>query len=156
MARTMTLEQFLDTHQIPYEVFTHARTPTSLKTAAAAEIEAGCLAKAVLLEDDSGYLMAVLPATHQLKLRKLRQEFGRDLRMAAESEMKQVFKDCDVGAVPPVGAAYGMETVLDDSLTEHADLFLEAGDHQRLLHVKTKDFMSLLHDSRHGHFTAPD
>lgn len=154
MARAMTLEQYLDTHHIPYDIVTHARTPTSLQTAAAAEIEAGCLAKAVLLEDESGYMMAVLPATHQLKLRKLRLEMGRDLRMAAESEMQQVFKDCDVGAVPPVGTAYGMETVLDDSLAEHADLFLEAGDHKRLLHVKTQDFMRLLHDARHGSFTA--
>lgn len=155
MARAMTLEQYLDTHHVSYEVITHDRTPTSLKTAAAAEIEAGCLAKGVLLEDDSGYLMAVLPATHQLKLRKLRQDVGRDLRMAGESEMKQVFKDCDVGAVPPLGVAYGMETILDDSLGGHANLFLEAGDHQRLLRVKTQDFMDLLHDSRHGRFTAP-
>ncbi len=154
MARTMTLEQYLDTHNVPYEVITHERTPNSLQSAAAADVEADCLAKAVLLEDDRGYMMAVLPATRQLKLRKLRQDVGRDLKMADESEMAQVFKDCDVGAVPPMGTLYGVETVLDDSLDTHADLFLEAGDHEHLIHVKTRDFMALLPNAQHGHFTS--
>ncbi len=156
MASAMTVEQFLDTHHIPYDILNHPRAPTSLKAAEAAEIEADCLAKGVLLEDDKGsYMLAVLPATRHLKLRKLRQEIGRDLHMASEGEINQLFKDCDVGAVPPLGPAYGLETVLDDSLSEHMDLFLEAGDHERLIHVKTSDFMELMHDAPHGHFTAP-
>lgn len=155
MALATTVEQYLDSHHIPYEILNHPRTPTSLKAAEAAEIEADCLAKAILLEDDSGYMVAVLPATRHLKLRKLCQEVGRDLHMATEGEINQLFKDCDVGAVPPLGPAYGLETVLDDSLSGHVDIFLEAGDHERLIHVKTADFMQLMHDARHGHFTAP-
>ncbi len=155
MARAMTLEQYLDSHHVPYEVVLHPRTPTSLKAAEAAEIEAGRLAKGVLLEDDRGYMMAVLPASHHLELRRLQQAVGRKLKMATEDEISHIFKDCDPGAIPPLGPAYGVETVLDDSLSAQADLFLEAGDHERLIHLKTLDFMALMPDARHGHFTTP-
>ena len=33
--------------------------------------------------------------------------------------------DCEPGAVPPLGAAYGLDVVVDDSLTDHSDVYFE-------------------------------
>lgn len=147
-----TVERFLNEHHVRYEVVSHPRAYTSLGTAAAARVEPDCLAKAVLLEDDQGYLVAIVPATCHVKLGVIRRETGRRVRLATEGEVRERFPDCDPGAIPALGVAYGLETIWDDSLTQHSDVYFEAGDHERLVHLDTGDLVGLLGASRHGRF----
>src|SRR5574340_717896 len=74
--------------------------------------------------------------------------------MARETEMLDLFKDCAAGAVPALGAAYGIETIWDDSLQEQPDIYFEAGDHEQLVHLSGKQFLDLLGTARHGHFSS--
>ncbi len=154
MAIAYTVEKYLDLHHIPYEILSHPRTTTSLKTAEAANIGADRLAKAVLLEDKGGYMIAVLPASHHLVLRELRSQTGRSVRMATEDEISGLFKDCERGAVPALGPAYGLDTVCDDSLAEQPDVYFEAGDHHELIHVDREQFLALLGAAGHGRFSS--
>jgi Ala-tRNA(Pro) deacylase len=55
-----------------------------------------------------------------------------------------LFKDCEVGAVPPVAMAYGLATYLDESLASQPDIYFEAGDHEALIHMRTEQFLSLM------------
>ena len=55
-----------------------------------------------LLNDDRGFLLAVLPASRRLELDRVRNELGRALHLSPEDEMAQLFPDCEVGAVPPL------------------------------------------------------
>lgn len=153
MAIAHTLEDYMMSREIHYEVVPHPPTHSSLETAQAAHIPGDALAKAVLLEDDDGYLMAVIPATHHIKLGRLSEQLKRKLRLAVESELTPLFKDCQPGAVPPLGMAYGMPTIVDDSLTEQPDIYFEAGDHEELIHLSGGRFMSLLSDAQHGRFS---
>ena len=61
--------------------------------------------------------------------------------------------DCAVGAVPPMGPAYGLEVIIDDSLNNQAEIFFEGGDHQELIHITGADFQRLLPDALHGSFS---
>ncbi len=153
MAIAHTLEDYMTSKGIQYEVVPHPRTLSSIETAEAAHIPGDALAKAVLLEDDNGYLMAVVPATHHVKLGKLSEQLNRQLRLAVESELAPLFKDCQLGAVPPLGMAYGMPTILDSSLVEQPDIYFEAGDHEELIHLSGRHFQSLLADARLGRFS---
>lgn len=153
MAIAYTVEKYLDMHHIPYDILSHPRATNSLKTAEAANIGADRLAKAILLEDRNGYLVAVLPASHHLSLRRLRDQTGRKVRMASEDELSGLFRDCELGAVPALGTAYGLDTVWDDSLTELPDVYFEAGDHHELIHVERDPFLALLGNARHGRFS---
>lgn len=154
MAIAYTVEKYLNMHDIPYDVIKHPHTQTSLKTAYAAQIEGDCLAKAVLLEDDDGYIMAVLPATHHVKLGMLRHQMGRQVRMASEREVSDLFQDCERGAIPALGQAYGIETILDDSLMEHRDIYFEAGDHEELIHMSCEQFEEAMSSAMHGQFSS--
>lgn len=120
---------------VAYDVVTHPRTPSSSRTAQAAHVTGERVAKTVVLHDDRGYLLAVVPSTHRVELDALRGVLNRRLSLATEGEIAKLFGDCDVGAVPPVGAAYGIDVVLDESLATQPDVYLEAGDHESLLHV---------------------
>ncbi|HEB89290.1 MAG TPA: YbaK/EbsC family protein, partial [Deltaproteobacteria bacterium] len=49
-----------------------------------------------------------------------------------------------LGAVPPLGAAYGLPTVLDSSLENRSEVFFEAGDHETLVRMEGDEFRGLL------------
>jgi len=110
------------------------------------------LARTVLLEDDRGYLAAVIPSSHHLKLSEIREQTGRKLSRAHADGVREVFRDCDLDALPPVGMAYGTLTWFDDSLLTHPDIYFEAGDGGELVHMSTDAFTALMADARRGHF----
>ena len=144
MSLAQTVESFLSHRHIPYTTEKHPASTSSLATAHSAHVDEECLAKSVLLGDDRGFVLAVLPASRRLALDRLRQELGRSLHLIPEDEIAQLFPDCAVGAVPPVGAAYGLPTVLDASLEERDEIFFEGGDHETLVRVEGDAFLDLL------------
>lgn len=156
MGMAMKLADYLAAHPVPFELVAHARTMSSLQSARSMDLAPGCLVKAVVLEDeDDRFLMAVLPASRKVDLGELRRCTGHMLRLADEAELRERFGDCELGAVPPIGGAYGMETVWDDSLMSRPDVYFEAGDHETSVHLKTRDFVGLLEGARHLEFSAP-
>ena len=156
MPIAQALEQHLTTRQIPYEVVTHSPTATSARTAQVAHVSGDKIAKAVLLKDDVGYLLAVLPATHHIRFDTLSKMLGRNLNMASEAEAGALFVDCELGAIPPDGFAYGLDMVVDDALEGQAELFLGAGDHTLLLRLEGEDFEKLMRTAFHGSFSTHD
>ena len=130
MAIAISLGQFLDAHHVPYDVLLHERTMTARSTARICEIEAGQLAKAVLMRDREGYVMAVLPASCRLDKAQLWRLLHRPMEFAEEAELQILFRDCDLGAIPALGPAYGIETIVDERLDRAAEVWLEAGDHE--------------------------
>lgn len=157
MGIAMKLSDYLEANDVRYEVLTHFHSGNSLQTAKASNVPAHCLAKAVVLEDDTHAVMAVLPASRRLQLRELQASDGHALRLATEAKLKHLFKDCEPGAVPPIGVVYGIETIWDNSLMEQPETYFEAGDHETLVHMKTRDFIGLMKGARHMAFSSrPD
>jgi Ala-tRNA(Pro) deacylase len=107
----------------------------------------------VVLEDNNGYVMAVIPATHHIELGQLGHQLHRHLGLATEQELAELFRDCDLGAVPAIGQAYDMDVVVEDSLLDCADIYFESGDHTDLIHIRGEEFQRLMGNSYHGHFS---
>lgn len=153
MAVAETLKRFLDQQAIRYELVPHPHTGSSHETAEAAHVPEDHIAKGVVVKDQIGYALVVIPADNRVEMEHLRKELNRDLHLASEPEIGKLFGDCEMGAVPPLGVAYGVETFLDDSLTSLANLYFEAGDHDQLIRVNADDFATLLAGVRHGHYS---
>jgi Ala-tRNA(Pro) deacylase len=153
MSVAHTLQNYMSQKDVHFDVLKHSPSRSSMQTAEAAHVPGDNLAKAVILEDDQGYVMAVVPATHQIRLGKLRRQLKRELRLAAERDFAELFHDCEVGAIPPLGEIYGMPTVVDDSLANRSDVYFEAGDHEDLIHMSGSDFQKLLATVEHGTFS---
>jgi Ala-tRNA(Pro) deacylase len=113
------------------------------------------VAKCVLLEDERGYIMAVVPASCRLDLAEIERLLGRHLTLASEAELAGIFSGCETGAVPPIGAAYNIPTAIDDALLRLPDVYFEAGDHEELVHVSREAFAGLLPHSTHGRYSRP-
>lgn len=155
MAIAITLQQYLDKSGIEYDVLPHAHTETSLDTAQTTHVPPEQIAKSVVLEDEGGYLIAVIPASHHINLGQLSRQLERRLGLATEDELAGLFHDCEMGAIPPIGEAYQMEVVMDDSLEKCPDVYFEAGDHIDLIHVRGPAFLQLMQHARHGNFSRP-
>ncbi|MPZ56751.1 MAG: hypothetical protein GEU91_09705 [Rhizobiales bacterium] len=153
MAIAPTLQRYLDQH-VTYAVIPHESTMSSIRTAEACRISGECLAKGVLLRGNNGYMLAVLPASHHIRLSDLRTQLGEEVDLATEAEIDTVFRDCVHGAVPPVGDCYGLDTIVDDSIDGQPDVYLEAGDHATLIHLRHDQFEKLTADARHGRFSV--
>lgn len=153
MSISSTVEACLRDAGVTYEVVRHPHSFTSAQAAEAAHIPGDRLAKTIMLEDEQGYVGAVVPSTHHLRLSKLWSQTGRHLVLAKESELRKVFPDCEVGAIPAVCSAYGVPTLMDESLTTVPDVYFEAGDHEELVHLGTDQFMRLMEQAEKGHFS---
>jgi Ala-tRNA(Pro) deacylase len=108
------------------------------------------VAKAVVLEDANGYIVGVVPSTNRLEMEWLNESLGRKLKMAAEEELPDLFKDCEFGAVPALSNAYGLDVIWDEQLTNASEVYIEAGDHESLIHLHGEDFCKLMEDLPHN------
>ena len=144
MAVSKCVSDYLTREKLEYSVVHHPHSESSDMTAEAAHISGERLAKGVLLKDNRGYLLAVVPASHTLETGTLSQKIRRPMIMAAEPEIARLFPDCEVGAIPAIGKAYGLTTVVEHALCELPEIFFEAGDHETLIRVDGKNFKHLM------------
>ena len=155
MSIPSNLSSYLDQRGARYEVCAHAHSRTSAETARSANVMPSNLAKSVILEDDTGSVtMAVIPADKAVVVDELARLLGRKaLRLADEERIAMLFKDCEPGAVPSIGMPWGIETVVDDELEESEVVYMEGGDHERLLRMSHDQFHALMSAQRHGQFS---
>jgi Ala-tRNA(Pro) deacylase len=156
MSMPSRLSNYLQRSGIHYEVMSHFHSHSSAETARAAHVAPHLLAKSVVLEDEAGCLMAVVPADARVNVDALARMLGRDaLHLSDEQRLCEMFPDCDLGAIPAVGMAWGMETVVDDSLDNNAELYIEAGDHDMVIRLSHQQFHELMRDARRARFCEP-
>lgn len=149
------LHKFLAENQADYELIEHDPTLSANETASVCEVPAWQMAKAVLLDTEQDYLLAVLPANRRVELAELRSELGTKPHLVEETDLARIFDDCEFGAVPPLGSGYGVTTIVDDSLDGAPDIYFEAGDHASLIHMSGAEFLRLTRKARRGHFSDP-
>jgi Ala-tRNA(Pro) deacylase len=145
-----TVESCLERHRVPYEIISHPHSTTSGETARVATVSPHQIAKSVILGDEQGYLMAVVPGDCQVDVDELSHRLGRRLRLVNEATFAHLFNDCELGAVPPLGPAYGVETIIDDRLLDEAQICFVAGDHDELVRVEREAFRRLTDGARHA------
>src|SRR5690349_23744623 len=98
------LKEFLDGHKVKYVSMTHSPAFTSQEIAAAAHVSGKQLAKTVIIKIDGRLAMIVIPANDQVNFAKLKEATGsKEMDLATESEFKDKFAGCEVGAMPPFG-----------------------------------------------------
>lgn len=151
------IQDYLAERQIAYELRAHPRTATSGETALVAHVPPGQVAKAVVMKDEFGYVLAAVPASRHIAGAKLGNVLRRHgLHPASEWEVATLFGDCAYGAVPPLGEPYGLLMVVDEALDDEPDVYFEAGDHQHLVHITHSEFLRMTADAPRASFAKPN
>jgi Ala-tRNA(Pro) deacylase len=151
-----TLEKYLTSKNIKYDVIMHDPTMSSSRTAETCRIPGDRIAKAVVLRDENGFVLAILPASHHIRLSDLKRRLGFDVALATEQEIQQLFEDCAQGAVPPAGECYGLDVIVDDSIEAQPEIYLEGGDHATLIHLTHAQFATCTEQAWRGRFNVHD
>lgn len=142
----MHITEFLDKSGVPYKVFEH-RPVFSAQRLAQIEHEPGrFVAKPVIVKADGRFLMCVLPADAKVDLETLKEQLDvKSLELADEEDFARLFPDCEVGAEPPFGNLFNLDTVMDRSLEKDDHILFRAGSHTKALRVDMADYRRLAH-----------
>ena len=139
------LRKFLDENRVKYIVITHSKAYTSQGIAQSAHISGNELAKTVMLKKDGELCMAVLPASKQVNLAAFAMNTNsEEVSLAGETDFKDRFPDCELGAMPPFGNLYGLRVFADTSLARDKEIAFNAGSHLELVQLAYGDFERLV------------
>jgi len=138
------LKAYLEQQAIDYELVPHRHTDSSSTSASAAHVPSERLAKAVIVEEGDVCLMVVVPSNRHVHLGRLHRHLGREVGLTTESRLVELFPDCDLGAIPPLGAVYGLTTLVDRALLGQPEVYFESGDHEHLVKMRGEQFYALL------------
>jgi len=140
----MTIETLLRERGVEYETHTHETTYTAQRLADAEHVSGYMVAKPVVVKSKGGFVMCVLPAPKRLDLKRVAEALADpDVQLATESEMAEIFTECELGAEPPVGVLFGLKTIMDEQLKADDYLVMQAGKHTEAIKIRRADWESL-------------
>jgi len=155
MTISTRLDSYLTAHKIPYQIVEHDHSASSVGTAITASIPLNQIAKAVILKDhEDRKLMAVLPAKNKISISAVNENLMGSYKLLKEQEVYQIFSDCEHGAIPPVGDAFNMHMICDEMLDLLDYVYIEAGDHRKLLRISHEGYETIAAKSKHLRFSS--
>jgi Ala-tRNA(Pro) deacylase len=150
------LKEFLDERGVKYVSIVHSSTFTAQEIAASAHIPGNEVAKTVVARIDGRMAMAVVPASFKVDLQRLAAAAGAEIAtLCDETEFRDRFPGCEVGAMPPFGNLYGMDVYVSGKLADDEEIAFNAGSHTELIKLAYADFERLVEpwvgDITYGH-----
>lgn len=142
----MNVTKFLDTRKVAYKIYPHPEVNDAQHLAAVLRVPGHNVAKSVMLCVNHGFedVIVVLPATEHVDLDRVSPLLGgATVWLSNEAEISRRCPDCEVGALPPFGRLYGMRTIVDESLSEHPDLFFAGNSRRESIRMSYGDFCDL-------------
>jgi Ala-tRNA(Pro) deacylase len=143
MSISMRLKTHLDENRIPYVLCEHSPSYTARGTAATLHVPGKEMAKTVVVRTGAQTCLAVLQACHHVDLERLSLAVGQSVRLATEAEMLDVFPDCELGAMPPLGEIYNLPVYVDKALAEDSEIVFNAGTQRQAIRMSFADFKRL-------------
>ena len=140
----MNLINVLEEEGIPYERHEHPPAYTAQELAQMARVPGKNVAKPVLVRAETGFTLCVVPAVASVDLDAVADALCEEqVELANEREMAGIFADCELGAEPPVGMLFGLNTLVDYSLLDDEYVVFQAGRHTDSIRMSRADFERL-------------
>ncbi len=162
-----TIQKFLDTNKIKYEVIEHKTVYTAFDKAATLRAKPGEVGKTVVVcFDGKDHMLGLIPANKNLDKKKLlkiinnspsspsyfkrgvggvkntRLRYSR-IEFASEQWMKANFKGIDLGATPPFGTLYKLPFFIDNSLLRSAKIIVNGGAYETSIKLSPTNLIKL-------------
>lgn len=139
------LRELLESSKVPYSVHSHPEAFTAQEIAALQHVKGRMLAKVVIVKAGDQFLMLVLPADHRVDFARLKTALKlKEVRLAQESEFRNLFPGCEVGAMPPFGNLYGLPVYMDRALERDDEIVFNGGTHTLTVKLRFRDFAALV------------
>jgi len=146
MSMSRKLSNFLEKKHFNYAHIEHSKAVTASALAAKLRCPQACLAKNIVVNIDGRLYMALLPASEKIDLHALKDETrAHHLNIASERELKEVFPDCDLGAIPAFGNFYDFKVIISDHLLKSEKIYFNAGTYTDAIMCRTDEFIKMVH-----------
>ena len=150
------LADFLEAHAARFEMVTHEAAISAQEQAAAMHLPGATVAKVLVVKERDGFVMAVIPASTEVDLDRLKGLIGHgEIRLATVEEIGDVVPDCTPGTIPPFGALYGLRTFVDEQLLRVGQVTAPAGDPGTAIRLSSAEFRRLA-DATFGDFAVAE
>ena len=144
----MTIPAQLKSHlaqaHVAYSLIYHLPTRAASFTAAVLQVPGKEVAKTVVFLAGKKPLLAVLPASYYVNLKKLEAAVGMPVQLLNKEECGKLFPDCDVLAIPPFGELYGLPVYMDQALADNPEIIFNAGTLFDSIQMGNVDFVRLV------------
>jgi len=145
MAICERLKNYLDSNGVKYVTIIHSTAFTSQEIAASVHIKGKEFAKCVIVKSNGRFFMLVIPADHKVNFEKAKGALNvENLSLATEEEFRQLFPDCETGAMPPFGNLYDVPVYADEKLRANDEISFNAGTHNDVVKMKMSDYVRLV------------
>jgi Ala-tRNA(Pro) deacylase len=139
------LKNYLDQQGVRYLTISHSMAFTALEIARSSHIPSREMAKTLVVEILDQPAIAVIPAVQKFDLDILKKAFGTGkVELAGEGKFSKLFPDCEVGAMPPFGNLYGMDTYVAESVSAQEYIAFNAGSHSEIIKMLYHDYENLV------------
>jgi Ala-tRNA(Pro) deacylase len=151
----MNFQSTLDELGITYRVLNHPTAYTAQDLAEKEHVPGRQVVKGVVVEADGHYFMCALPACYRIDFDELKAQLNaKEVRLAEEAVLGKIFKDCELGAEPPIGRLYGIPTLMDESLCADNHVTFQAGSHREAVTMSLAEYRRLAMPEM-AHFGRP-
>jgi len=129
--------------QVRYSHSVHTSAQTARDTARAERVPAHEFAKAVVYFNDAGFGIAVVPADQLVDLNRIGRLLGSSfIRLANEAELRDLFPNCELGAMPPFGDSCALPVIVDVGIAAEYIAFT-IGTHRDVVRMSYADFQRI-------------
>lgn len=143
MAIPKKILSYLDRVKAVYKPVRHKTVYTAYDAAQTLGAKLGEIAKTLVVRADKFYLLAVLPASRNLDLGKLKKLVrAKKIEIAKENVMKKIFK-VKPGAVTPFGEIYKIPVYVDRAMMRAKKVIAGAGTHEDSVVMSAKNFLKV-------------
>lgn len=140
----MDIAAYLQRKNIPFQLVHHSPAFTAQELAASEHVPGNRVAKTVVVKVDGDFKLLVLPASFNVRLDRLREALeAEEVSLADESELSELFPDCELGAMPPMGREYDIDVIADEHLAESDEIIFQSGRHDEAVRIRWRDFERL-------------
>jgi Ala-tRNA(Pro) deacylase len=150
------VKHFLDDYRVSYRILHHERTQSLLEASHILEIDQTQVIKTILLQDNIGFVLAILPLQYQIDLTRVAHYLHRHFEIVACNESDKFFKDCEPGVHTPFGEIYGIPLILDNAIKKLKTVYIEVGSQNALVQLSLDDFEFLTAGAPHLSFATLD
>jgi Ala-tRNA(Pro) deacylase len=144
MALSEKLKELFNKHNVKFDVEKHKELFTAQEVAASEHITGYEFAKVVMLKCDGENVMAVVPAPCIVSMEKMKRIGFKKVKLADEDDFKDLFPDCDTGAMPPFGNLYNIPLYVDKLLKNEDEIVFNSGSHTETVKIKMKDYEKIV------------
>jgi Ala-tRNA(Pro) deacylase len=145
MAKLGDVIDYLKHNNVQYEVIEHAPAFSAHEVAVVSHVPEKDLAKTLIVNADGKFYMVVMSADHRLDDRLMHDVLKvKHVHLATEEALRQIFPDCEVGAMPPFGNLYALPVYVDKTLADDDVIVFNACSHTRSIRLKMYEFLRLV------------